>query len=77
METQIENKLADKKERKKQYDKTRYQSDLEEMRRRRREYYHANKEKILANIKKTYSQKHGDNPRGRPKKYIAAEPDNE
>ncbi len=47
------------------------------MRRRRREYYHANKEKILANIKKTYSQKHGDNPRGRPKKYVAAEPDNE
>jgi hypothetical protein len=33
------------------------------------EYYYANKNRILANMKKTYAEKNGENPRGRPKKY--------
>lgn len=79
METQVGNTAVDKKEYRRQYDRTRYQNDLDEMRRRRREYYYANKERILANAKKTYKEKHGENIRGRPKKYIAVdgEPKNE
>lgn len=76
-EAQVENKnpenarekLAGKKESKREYDQNRYLSDLEAKRKQHREYYHANKERILANMKKARAEKYGDNPRGRPKKY--------
>jgi hypothetical protein len=77
METQIENKnpetndekILDKKEKKRQYYLKRYADNAEELRRKKREYYHANKERIAARVKELRVEKTGGRPVGRPKKY--------
>ncbi len=71
-ESQIENtedKISRTKENKSRYNQKRYISNLEEMRKVRRDYYYANKEKILEKAKQSRTEKTGGRSVGRPKKY--------
>lgn len=81
MEPQIENgkpgiadeKIIDKNEKKRLYSLKRYADNADELRRQKREYYHANKERISARAKELRAEKNGGRPVGRPKKYVNGE----
>lgn len=81
MEPQIENEkpgiadeeIIDKNDKRRSYYLKRYADNADELRRKKREYYHANKEKISARVKELRKEKNGERPVGRPKKYVKDE----
>lgn len=77
-EPQIENninnaseheKIIAKKENMRKYSKKRYEENTAELQKYGRQYYYANKEKILERNKQLRVEKNGVRSAGRPKKY--------
>lgn len=62
-------KISARRESKREYDQNRYMNNLEQMRKYRLDYYHANKDKISEERKKRRKETNGVKQRGRPKKY--------